>query len=92
MWSLIKTVVILAFVVWVYKSCSYEEWSLTIYPWRNNLNDFFHNNLKYHSLEECRAAAYRGMAEYENATYECGLNCEKAPMAHRILICEETRK
>ena len=68
-----------------------DRWSGFVYPNANNLA-IDHPIGDYLTFQECQEAAIglirrRG---WENADYECGLNCELKPFAS-YNVCEETR-
>ena len=67
-----------------------DRWSGYVYPDANNLS--VHRSIgDYPTLEECRAAALGTIRAggWQNADYECGLNCE--PHSHMgINVCEKT--
>lgn len=69
-----------------------DRWTLSVYPNKHDLT-VYENLGPYQSLEECRNAARKWLAEsnlLEVGDYECGKNCEYQKEYGDILICEET--
>ena len=67
-----------------------DTWRGWVYPSASNLMvDRFIGH--YSSLEECRRAATGIIADsgWENADYECGLNCE-LDGRYSLWVCEDT--
>ena len=68
-----------------------DTWIGHVYPNASNLLvDRFIG--QYSSLEDCRRAATRVIADsgWENADYECGLNCKRDSSFGGLWICEDT--
>lgn len=67
-----------------------DRWSGHVYP---DANDLLVDRPigEYPTFEECQAAAIGAIRinGWQNADYECGLNCEPQGL---INICEETRQ
>ena len=68
-----------------------DTWTGHVYP---NANDLLVDRFigEYSSLEDCRRAATRTIADsgWENADYECGLNCTRDSSLGGLWICEDT--
>lgn len=86
-----KNITVLIFVlplaVW---GCFQEEWTGFVYPDKNNLQ--VHREIgTYSSLEQCRDVAHDTIhnAKWNNADYECGLNCDRSSLP---MICEKTER
>ena len=68
-----------------------DTWRGWVYPSASNLMvDRFIG--QYSSLEDCRRAATSIIANFgwENADYECGLNCKRDSSIADFWICEDT--
>jgi hypothetical protein len=75
-------------VVIIVKLFHHEKWFAFVYPTKTNLA--IHEELgTFPSLQACRDAIFAKMQEshWQNADYECGLNCEKRS---DLMICKET--
>jgi hypothetical protein len=76
--------------------CS-EKWEGFVYPDKSNLQRSQTVGL-YPSLEECRLAARRALADLFNdpqltrGDYECGLNCDDGRKYGGVKVCKKTER
>ena len=85
-------VAVLAGLAGLFESPSSDEnWTGYVYPDRDFLLDHRELDSVYPSLAACRRAATRYIDAhgYENASYECGLNCYRRA-GYTLDICERT--
>ena len=73
-------------------SCSQDEdtFVLIVYPDKNNLDNHISVEV-FDTLEQCRTSAENiiSINKYENADYECGINCRKI-YDSSMYICKES--
>jgi len=73
-----------------------EKWQGWVYPDKSNLTKFVSVGKDFKSLSDCRAACVNKIksSNYQNADYECGLNCK--PMnpndPNSVMICKKTER
>ena len=72
--------------------CGSNSWESFVYPNRNDLTQ--HRSLgSFSSLEACRAAARRYLADLgalQRGDYECGKNCKDSSSLRGTRVCDET--
>lgn len=87
-----RPLVLLVFAATVLFGCGADVWEGFVYPNKNDLTR--HRALgAFASLEECRAAARRYLADLgalERGDYECGRNCKASSSLPGIKVCDET--
>jgi hypothetical protein len=86
-----RSIIVLSCVV--LSGCFPEEWRGFVYPSRDNLLN--HREIgTYSSLEQCRSAALAVItnAKWENADYECGLNCKLSETDSGLNICDKIER
>ena len=85
-------IVLALLIVLALAACSADVWTGFVYPDRTNLLVDIPIG-GYPSLLECRDAALDLIEarRWDNADYECGLNCRPGP-SFELLVCEVTRR
>jgi len=87
---------VVAALVLLLTGCS-EHWEGFVYPDKNNLQRSQAVGV-YPSLEECRLAARRALAELfrdpqlVRGDYECGLNCDDGRKYGGVKVCTKTER
>jgi len=71
-----------------------DKWDGWVYPNANNLNKYISVGIGFKSLEDCRNACLKKIAisGYQNADYECGLNCKPSYPGADTFICKKTSR
>ena len=85
-----KKVVLLTFLIAALTGCEDDQWKGFVYPSKNNLSNHREIGI-YTSLEQCRSASLSVIrnANWSNADYECGLNCNQEG---GLNICKKTER
>ena len=71
-----------------------DKWDGWVYPNANNLTKYISAGMDFKSLEDCRNACLKKIAisGYQNADYECGLNCKPSYPGADTFICKKTSR
>ena len=69
-----------------------EKWDGWVYPNADDLTNYVLAGKDFKSLEDCRDACLRiiSNAGYQNADYECGLNCKPRSPGADVFVCKKT--
>ena len=71
-----------------------EKWDGWVYPDANDLTKYISVGMGFKSLEDCRNSCLSKISDagYQDADYECGLNCKPSYPGADTFICKETSR